>query len=292
MKVRSSLTPYPVLCAFSDDYKDSRFDASIRFTASANKIRGDIVFSLDNPEIKGLIKQGKAVYLVHVESPLTSFRKKFTSKDDHLQLFLNKEELADCIEICTFVIATGDIADYHSESFNALDSDLHISLAKGNVLAIGPAQEIQIQRKGEEAKDANSLIKIRKNQKGKPASIYVDTDGDEYIILGLDEELFDLYCETARGKYKQSVFSMIFLPAMIIILESMVRDYERGNKESEDRKWYNAIMELLEKKKYSLDSLISGDTERNIMEAAQVVFENPIKAALQELATLDGFEEE
>lgn len=291
MKVRNSLAPYPILCAFSDDYKDSHFDAVIRFTYSASKIKGDISFSLDNQEIRELIKEEKAAYLVHVESPLSSFRKKFTSKDAHIQLFLEKEELADCIEVCTFVVATDDIFDYHSQSFNSLDSDLCVTLAKGNILAIGPVQEIRIERKGEEAKDADSLIKIRKNPKGEPASVYVDTeDNDDYIILGLDEELFDLYCETGRGKYKQSVFTMLFLPAMIVILDRMVQDYLDGSVNLDEKKWCKAIAELLESNGYSLDSL--SDNDQKILEAAQVIFKNPIKAALYELATLDSSEED
>ena len=290
MKLRNSLTPYPILCGFNADYKDSSFDASIRFTSSSGKIKGDIAFRLDNEEMKELIKQGKAVYLVHVESPLASYRKKFTSKEDHLQLTIEKEELASLIEVCTFVVATTDIEGYHSASFNTFDSDLRVALSKGNILAIGLAQEIELERKNGSPSDADSLIKIRKNTSGRPASIYVDTDNDDCILLGLNEDLFDLYCETARGKYKQSVFSMLFLPAMVVILERMIEDYAGEERNLEEKKWYKPIVELLDKNGYALDSLsLEDDTA---LEAAQVIFKNPISAALNELATLDYVEEE
>lgn len=290
MKLRNSLTPYPILCGFNADYKDSSFNASIRFTCSSDKVKGDITFQLDNREMKELIKQGKAVYLVHVESPLASYRKKFISKEEHLQLAIEKEELASIIEVCTFVVATTDIDGYHSASFNTFDSDLCVTLSKGNILAIGPAQEIELERKNGSPSDADSLIKIRKNAKGRPASIYVDTDSDDYILLGLDEDLIDLYCETARGKYRQTVFSMLFLPAMVIILERMIEDAAGEERNLEEKKWYKAIVELLNKNGYALESLsLEDDTA---LEAAQVIFKNPIKAALNELATLDYVEEE
>ncbi len=290
MKLRNSLTPYPILCGFNADYKDSSFDASIQFTYSADKIKGDITFHLDNREMEELIKQGKAAYLAHVESPLASYRKKFVSKTDHLQLSIGKEELSGIIEVCTFVVAMTDIDGYHSASFNSFDSDLSIHLSKGNILAIGSALEIELERKDGLPSDADSLIKIRKNDKGRPASIYVDTDSDDYILLGLNEDLFDLYCETARGKYKQSVFTMLFLPAMIVILERMVTDYFGEERNMEEKKWYKTIVELLDKNGYALESLsVEDDT---ILEAAQVIFKNPINAALNELATFDYGEEE
>lgn len=133
MKLRNSLTPYPVLCAFNDDYIDSKFTAEIQCNHNLNNIRVNIFFRLENAQLQQLIMEGKAAYLVHIESPKTSLRKRFSTDKEKLSILLSKDDLSDCIEICTFIVANKDIENYHNNSFNALDKDMIITLSKGHL---------------------------------------------------------------------------------------------------------------------------------------------------------------
>ena len=286
MKLRNSLTPYPILCAFNDDYRDSRFTADIHCSHSLDKIKIDVHFQLDNAELQQLIKEGKAFYLVHVESPQTSFREKEETCKEQLSIVLDKDEISDSIEICTFIVAAEDIMDYHNSLFNAIDENLHIALTKGNIMAIGSSKEISIERKSQEIRDADSLIKIIRNIKGKPATLYVNTDDADNILLGMDPELIDSYNLLGRGKYRETLFAMLFLPAMITILMRMKKDDEsEESSQFEGKKWYVAILDLLEKAGYSLNELKEEDN--SILEAAQVIFKNPIKLAINALNAND-----
>lgn len=66
------LFPYPVLTARRDDYKTCKFTAELKpsFEAADNLIL-DVDFSTDCAEIKNLIAEGDAEYLLHVECPAT-----------------------------------------------------------------------------------------------------------------------------------------------------------------------------------------------------------------------------
>ena len=278
-----------MLCAFNDDYIDSKFAAKIQCSYSLDKIRVEVQFQLENAQLQQLIAEGKATYLVHIESPKTSLRKRISTGKEELSTFLNKDELSDCIEICTFIVANEDIENYHNNLFNALDKDFCVSLTKGNIIAIGTSKEIYIERKSKEARDADSLIKIRRNPKGKAASIYVDTDSLEYIILGIDDSLFNMYNSLGKGRYREAMLSLLFLPAMIVILTRMKKDSEATESQFEGKKWYEAIMDLLNKAGYSLESL--KEENDSILEAAQVILKNPIQVAMNALNT-NGTEEE
>ena len=290
MKLRNSLTPYPILCSFNDDYRDSNFTADIQCGYTRDKIIIKVAFHLKNEELKKLIQEEKAFCLVHIESPQTSFRKRVDTTEDQLTISLDKDDLSDSIEICTFIVAAEDIENYHNSLFNAIDEDLHISLTKGNIMAIGTSKEILLERKNQEMRDADSLIKIIRNAKGKKASIYVDTDSSDCILLGMDESLIDSYWKLGKQKYREVLFSMLFLPAMIVVLTRMKEDSLSDESSGfEDKKWYIAIMDLLDKAGYSLENL--SEEDNSILEAAQVIFKNPIKMAMNALEANDVEEE-
>lgn len=291
MKLRNSLTPYPILCAYNDDYRDSSFKADIQCSYSAEKVKLIVTFQLENEELEHLLSEGKVKYLVHVESPKISFRKEYETIEKQIQIILDKDAVTDSIQVCTFIVANENMQDYHNALFNELDTGLHISLARGNTIAIGPAKELFLEKNSKELCDAESLIKIVKNAKDKKASLYVNTDEEEYILIGIDAALYDLYWKLGKRKYKEVIFSLVLLPAFITILTRMKKDNESDeDSQFEGKEWYTAILDLLDQADYSLDDLKEEDN--SILEAVQVIFRNPIKKALNALDANDGEEEE
>lgn len=67
MKIKNSLTPYPILCDYNDDYRDSKFDAEIHLTNSLDKVKCEVVFRLKNDVLEKMIQEQKAVYLLHTK---------------------------------------------------------------------------------------------------------------------------------------------------------------------------------------------------------------------------------
>ena len=128
-----------------------------------------------------------------------------------------------------------------------------------------------------------------KRKAGKPASVYINTENDDYLMLGIDEKLYDTYFGLGKGKYRETVFSLLFMPALVVVLSRMCHASQSGENYFEEKKWYQAIVDLLERAGYTLDSL-SEDNE-TLLEAVQVIFKNPISRALNELSTNNDVEE-
>ena len=57
MKIKNSLTPYPILCDYNDDYRDSKFDAEIHLTNSLDKVKCEVVFRLKNDVLEKMIEK-------------------------------------------------------------------------------------------------------------------------------------------------------------------------------------------------------------------------------------------
>ena len=82
MDIRYRLYPHPVLWDKNDDYKNSSFDCDIELTRDVKCFELNLKFSLKNDELKTLIKEGKAEYILHIESPSSSYRLVKTSSID------------------------------------------------------------------------------------------------------------------------------------------------------------------------------------------------------------------
>lgn len=119
--------------------------------------------------------------------------------------------------------------------------------------------------------------------------MYINTENDDYLMLGIDEKLYDTYFGLGKGKYRETVFSLLFMPALVVVLSRMCHASQSGENYFEEKKWYQAIVDLLERAGYTLDSL-SEDNE-TLLEAVQVIFKNPISRALNELSTNNDVEE-
>ena len=104
MRVKSRLSPYPILDNYGDDYVNSSFDAEYEMTTQFSEIYAKIRFHLENKEIEELIKNEKAQYLVHVECPSTCFRMKFSSTENEIEFKLSSVNLAKILEIRTFIV--------------------------------------------------------------------------------------------------------------------------------------------------------------------------------------------
>lgn len=282
MKIKNSLMPYPVLSSFNSDYRDSRFTTDIQPSYSLDKVKFTIHFQLENEQIQSMISKGEALYLVHLESPDTSYREIRTANIPDITVEIDKQRLSNRIEVSTFIIAAKNINGYCNDDFNELDAGFRFSLEKGNVIATGITKEYEIRRKEKESGNQSGLIKIQKGKLGKRANIYVDTDNEKYIIVSISPNLLDLYYALGKRKYKNTLFSLLTLPVMTIVLSRMRDDTEGAFAEAT---WYQAICDLLERNGYDLNALKVQDN--SLLEAVQVIFENPIEKALNEIITND-----
>lgn len=283
MKIKNKISPYPILFKYNDDFINSSFLSNISAINKPNHLDLKINFDLKDDTILNLIKENKAVYLVHAECPVTSFRKLTISKEPFIELSISSNKLRGKFEVCTFVVANEEIKKYSNPNFHEDYSGLEFDLDKGNILAIGTGKEFDISKTDEDLENLPSIIKIFKAKDKKFGEITVNTEGD-YILVGLYEDCFEKYNLLGRSQFKSTMLSLILLPAMIIVLERMIEDYDN----MEDLKWFKVLSTLLESigvNVYDLNNDLGN--KGSILYIAQLIFDNPISRSLIEIYSID-----
>lgn len=283
MKIKNKISPYPILFKYNDDFINSSFSSDINAINKPNHLDLKINFTLNDDTILNLIKDNKAVYLVHAECPITSFRKLTISKDNFIELTLPSTKLRGKLEICTFVVANCEIKKYSNHNFHEDYYGLEFDLDKGNILAIGNGKEFEISKTDEDLENLPSIIKIFKSKDKKFGEITVDTEGD-YILVGLYEDCFEKYNLLGRSQFKNTMLSLILLPAMITVLERMLEDYDN----MEDLKWFKVLSAILESLGVNVSELNNDlSSKGSILYIAQLIFDNPISRSLVEIYSID-----
>ena len=90
MDIRRRLYPYPVLSNTTDDYINSSFNMDLQPYKGLREICLSISLQLDNEEIRQLIVNGKAEYVIHIECPYTSYRTVIKTDETEIKkIFLN-----------------------------------------------------------------------------------------------------------------------------------------------------------------------------------------------------------
>lgn len=279
MRVKSRLTPYPVLNNYRDDYLNSSYTADYNLNALNGKIEGSIDFHLNNDEIEKLIEDNKAEHVVHVECPTTSYRKILSTRDNSINIGISEADISKTVEVRTFIILKEDVQGFTSSNFHTDYDGVSFNLKKNSIIAEGTAKDFDLITDNHSLNNLPSIIKIETLNNKKKGNISVNTDSDEYITIGIEKNLYDSYYTLGGNMLKDTMFSLILLPAMIIILERMVKYKE--DEDMNSKHWFKVINNKLEEAHYSLDRLsIENDT---LLKTVQEMFAYPIERSFNEL---------
>lgn len=284
MKIKQRMNSYPILSEISDDYINSSFTTDIAwYDIEKTKMRFN--FNLDNKAIQNLIKNGEAHYLVHMECPTTSFRQAYQSVRDEIIIELPQQNLNEKIEINTFIVAAKEIKEYTNPLYNMDFKDMKFYLSRGNILAIGNAVEIPIENKYNE----NSIIRITKRNDDSLDALRVDTSKSEYIIISLPGRLRDLYCNLGSGQFENICMSIIILPVMMVVLKRMQGAANDDDSSVTELHWYKVIESWLDNQGIDVKDIdFDSEGENSALAIAQIIFENPIKKAFEELKKINS----
>lgn len=276
MRVKSRLSPYPILDNYGDDYINSSFDVECDMVPRFSKIYGKILFHLKNKEIEELIKNEEAQYIVHVECPSTCYRVKFGSTENKIEFKLSSAKLTKEIKIKTFVVLTKDVDNFKSVDFHPDYSGQAFNLSAHQIIAIGTEIHCYPNKDDRDLKSLSSVLKVQKTD-GKKGSLTVNTDDDEYIIVGLSKEVYDLYARLGKNIYEKTSFSLILFPALIVVLQRMHENTE----DYTSHLWFQVIHSKLKDNKVSLDKIDIGN--ESLLEICQAIFDDPISNSFKEL---------
>lgn len=266
---------------YGDDYIESSFIADIQVSTQFSEIYGEVNFCLDNPDIQTLIDRKKAKFVAHIECPTTCFRLVIETFENKETFKISAERISKRIEIRTFIILEDDIEGYTSSTFHPDYQGITFDLYRHQVLAIGSAMDFDVQKDDRDMESLPSILRIVRLKDKRKGTLSVNTDSSEHITIGLSEDVFDLYARMGRSTFKATVFSLVLLPALVIILQRM--SIMREDESYTSMHWYQVIETLLEKNNISLESIdVQNDS---LLSVCQSIFADPISRSLQELET-------
>ena len=279
MRIKNRLTPYPILDDFGDDYVESSLTVTYEVKTQFTEVYGKLIFKLENDDIQQLIDANKAEYMVHIECPTTCYRTVISSSDSEVEFRMESSLVVKVIEIRTFIVLKMDVKNFSSSKFHPDYAGQKFDLKSHQIIAIGTAMNFDIQKDDRDLDSLPSVLEIDKTSDKKKGSMSVNTDNDNKVLIGLHEDIYELYARLGKTTFKSTSLSLVLFPALVIILQRM-----HANKDDPDmnsRHWFQVINSLIEKNGFKLDDInIDNDS---LLSVCQLIFADPIAKSFNEL---------
>ena len=283
MKIRGHLAPYPLLAKTNDSYRKSSFDGIAELKASGGELRLEFRAVLRCTSLRNLVRAGLAGYALHVESPVTSYRRLFEFNDAPFHLTLAADEVRVSLQVTPFVVAKAAIEGYASDDFHEVYEGQAFSFARGHILAVDQTTEFLLQAH-DERETLPSIVRVEPlGREAGEAALRVDC-GSDYIVARLPQGMYDAYRRYAKGVYSATFLACVVQPALTAALEKL-QGALRAGEESRTR-WQRVLVHLLEEEKIDL---AAKDAEP--LAVAQRLLRDPLNRAVQELEDLAQREE-
>ena len=280
MKIRGRLAPYPLLAKTNDSYRKSSFDGIAELKAAGGELRLEFRAVLRCTSLRNLVRAGLAGYALHVESPVTSYRRLFEFNDAPFHLTLAADEVRSALQVTPFVVAKAAIEGYVSDDFHEAYEGQAFSFLRGHILAVDQTTEFLLQAH-DERETLPSIVRVE--PLGREAALRIDC-GSDYIVARLPQGMYDAYRRYAKGVYSATFLSCVVQPALTAALEKLQSGLRAG--EEPRTRWQRVLVHLLEEEKIDV---AAKDAEP--LAVAQRLLRDPLNRAVQELEDLAQREE-
>ena len=283
MKIRGRLAPYPLLAKTNDSYRKSSFDGIAELKASGGELRLEFRAVLRCTSLRNLVRAGFAGYALHVESPVTSYRRLFEFNDAPFHLTLAADEVRSALQVTPFVVAKAAIEGYVSDDFHEAYEGQVFSFARGHILAVDQTTEFLLQAH-DERETLPSIVRVEPlGREAGEAALRVDC-GSDYIVARLPQGMYDAYRRYAKGVYSATFLSCVVQPALTAALEKLQSGLRAG--EEPRTRWQRVLVHLLEEERLDLAA-----KDAQPLAVAQRLLRDPLNRAVQELEDLAKREE-
>lgn len=270
--------PYPVLSPENDDYKGSTFETKVEAQKTFGQLYINLQCNLQDEKIANLLHDGKAKYALHVECPQTSFRKIYQSDEAKIVSAIPENQLRGKIDVHPFILANETIVDYTNPNLDDFYIDASITYEKGNILALGEAVEIILFEEDLESQNLPSVVTIRRSESANEMVVSLNSP---QIIIELPKAIYDQYAINAGSRLKETILSMVILPSLIEVFYTLKED----SADYSEYKWYQVLEQIFKKNNIPLTQVIDGTIP--VLRAAQMVLQNPLEKAFNEIQKLN-----
>lgn len=280
MKIENRLFPYPVLCEDNDDYENCSFNVETKFSEDLNDININFEIGLDNAELKQLIRNGDACYLIHIECTTTSYRTTVIDYGSSFSYKIPKDKVNKDIYFVGMIVAQKNIEHFHSKNLNE-DYEDDVSFDKGAILAYKNLKKIIVIKNYEELAAEDSIFTVVcKINEDNENSISFDITDDKIKIFAA-KPLFDEYAKFNTNPEMRPILIALFVfPALIYTIEAIREESQYTN-----CSWYQKLKNLYSLNgKNFVDDVIYSNESSVIL--AQQILKGPIGIAITKLSAV------
>lgn len=284
MDIKYRLYPHPVLWDKSDDYKNSYFNCDISVSREFKKFILNVKFEVGNTQLKKLIEEEKAEYIIHIESPATSYRIIKTTKDDSMKVILEDEHLLGKVSLCPFIVAKQALVYYSNDDLNDAYKGITFNLQKGTVLAIANQYNFKVDKEKEDLSQLPSIFTIYKKETTEETETEIELYANK-IRIGLNICDYENY-NIAVQRTPDIINSFIILPVLTYAFEQIKTNYD----DFKEYRWFRAVEKIF--KKYSMTFDEDLLNTKSSFELAQKIMNCPISKSLKQIVEIDNDIEE
>lgn len=283
---RNSLRP--VLSLNNDDYVDDSFKLKAQVIAEQDGYVITINLNLDNDDLVGLIKKGKAKFLVRFYCPYTNMRDRVITSENSLGINFGLTKLLGDVYISAFLIAVCDIEGFRSEAFHPDYGDKVFNYKKGQLLAESDVAVFSASSSKTIISEKYSLITVVKSADIDDGKTNIFIENDSIIVEMTDESVDKLKRINQQTQNKAVLYSLVVVPALCKAISAIK---EKGIHEYDNYKWFmivkNKLCEYIAIKDDEFDF-----GQYDPWSLAQQLIGNPLGQALDDLCVLNGGEVE
>lgn len=271
------LTPFE---AENDEY-DFSCELKLEEDIELSNLEFNVDFQLKNEKLSMLIQEEKAIFALHLECASTMKRLLFTTTKKQDCFEVNTEDLNKSVDINFLILANTDIFDYTNIEVDPFSEGFSFELVKGDLLAIGPPETLDIEKEPIIERDSIFEIMPISNKKAKPLMVELNSNKIGIYIPKKNFETMSFLHESTLSKADTVLVAIYYTPAMVEALY-YVRDIYNENDETEidairDMSWFRSIRARLHHIGVDIEQL----PDDNIIGIVHEMLEDPNQKAMK-----------
>ncbi|WP_313019676.1 hypothetical protein [Acetoanaerobium noterae] len=278
MNITKRLYTYPVLSEEKDDYNSSVFDVDLQYRMNGvNNLQLEFNFTLDNEELRNLIIDGKAEYVIHIECSNTAFRTAIHLITEQSSIDIPVGRIYGKLEIIALIVSKEIINDFINSDWNDDYTGISFDFSKGSILGYKNLPALDIVKNYEELTSASSIFMVYKRltTEEKPMDVNIDS---AQIKIGLGTQEYDTYSRFCKKIQFQPILnSMIVFPALVYVFEELKQ--ETGIEANQGKAWYISLSKAYEKRGVNFIDEVRDELKTSV-QLAQEAMELPLSKAL------------
>ena len=289
MQVKKKIFPYPILNnnKLYSNFIDSYFEIVYESVEDEiSYILKDLKFSTNSKLINDLFDEGKIVIKLVVECSDTVYRKAFNVGKEPKSIRLFKNDFTEKVDISMFAVANTNFK-INSNEFDEDYQGIDFGIEKYDILCANDGFNVRFKHDESENNLVKSIFSIIPSDSINDGTFEVDCEMGKKITISLsDKDYKNCKIINTVPTYKEVVFNMLLVPALIEGLTLCKKTIQEGTDDLEDVGnkyiWFRSIL-MSYKRLYGKDLTSEEFINESPVLLAQRLLGKPLGEALNKL---------